>query len=66
MIMKYDFSCVKPGCKAHVHVTLYVHDNHACDIEQLGRAIGFQPVVENSFMPRWQCISHAAKAEGTL
>lgn len=59
MTMRYEFSCTKLGCKAHVHVILHMHDDHECDIEQLGKALGFQRVgpVE-SFVRRWQCSAH--------
>lgn len=61
MTANYDFSCARPGCKAHVHVTIYAHDAQALDVDQLARALGFQrdaPFVRSP----WLCVTHETEA----
>ena len=66
MIVSHDFCCSWPGCKVtvHVHVTMHMHDDHAWDLEQLGRAIGFRWIQPVNVIAanRWQCAVHDAEA----
>ena len=75
MIASYDFCCTRPGCKATVHVTMHMHNDHQWDLEQLGSALGFRRVGDPlSFKidgvtvavgvrdEGWQCSSHDPEA----
>ena len=63
MITSYDFCCGYPGCKVTVHVTMHMHDDHQWDLDQLGKALGFQRVDSSTIQVNpWQCVAHTSEA----
>jgi hypothetical protein len=39
-----------------------MHDDHECDLEKLGEALGFRRVQQEHLSLGWQCIAHEVKA----